>query len=633
MTREQKLTIFEKIQELGEIWGKADCVEMLDHIWSLHRLASEDPRYSDAYGDAVQHLRNNDDWDAEYTFITRFGLLNADDEVFCKFLNAVVSVDTRNSEEEIEQYVEAINPLIESAGMCFVKKGEDYGLPIYEVNKKGVENDEWPLDITKNQILFYVDSQPTTFPSFSLSSESWDDYGRKSLFRLSFVKSEHEQKIEIGEVKIMHSEVLNSRSMMPASFDVLSGAFCSVGQNESYYHRLKDYFADDYKSILFALRDAAYYSKIADRFQYTISFQKSLLRYTDAQRAFRNARAILENIDKNDRYNFTILTSIPPTEEKVHVDFHFGDLDSTDNLDRIKALIGENGSGKSTILLSLAKGLHDENVEMFENLHKPDFSKVIAISYSIFDKMHKLAMQSSYNLVYCGLRSRENDLLSEEDKQKRLQQSLDEITYKERVSDYYKTLTEILDRKVLQNIFPSHHEIDKAKMLEAMKQMSSGQSMLTSIITEIYAHIRDNALILFDEPEVHLHANAITRLMRILFDVCQKFKSACIVATHSAVVLQELLARNVIVVERDADTDDTSVRKMNRETLGENLTSITEDVFGRASIDKHYGKVIQFLVEKGKSEEDIESVLKTEGLPMSLNLYMYMRRQLEIRDK
>ena len=41
---------------------------------------------------------------------------------------------------------------------------------------------------------------------------------------------------------------------------------------------IKDLFPQKYKSILFALRDAAYFSSIADIYQQTIAFQKSLLR-------------------------------------------------------------------------------------------------------------------------------------------------------------------------------------------------------------------------------------------------------------------------------------------------------------------------------------------------------------------
>lgn len=117
MNKEKRLEIFRSIQKLGSIWGKADCVEMLESIWNLHLFTSEDPRFKDAYGDAVQHLRNNDDWDEEYTFLTRFGLLTANDEVFHKFLNAVVSKNARSSKKEIERYVDTLNPLLRKEGI------------------------------------------------------------------------------------------------------------------------------------------------------------------------------------------------------------------------------------------------------------------------------------------------------------------------------------------------------------------------------------------------------------------------------------------------------------------------------------------------------------------------------------
>ena len=97
MTLEKKLDLFKGILALGDIWGKSDHVEMLNRIWNLHLLSSEDPRYKDAYGDSVQHLRNNSDWDDEYVFLTRFGLLKASDDIFFKFLNEVVSTNVRVS--------------------------------------------------------------------------------------------------------------------------------------------------------------------------------------------------------------------------------------------------------------------------------------------------------------------------------------------------------------------------------------------------------------------------------------------------------------------------------------------------------------------------------------------------------
>lgn len=632
MNKEKRLEIFKSIQKLGPIWGKADCVEMLESIWNLHLFTSEDPRFKDAYGDAVQHLRNNDDWDEEYTFLTRFGLLTANDEVFHKFLNAVVSNNARSSKEEIERYVDTLNPLLKNEGIGYRLQDENEGFPIYKIEELKDNAEERPHDIGKNHIIFFVDKQPSSFPAFVLYSDLWDDYSRKTRYQLYYIQSVDAQRVEIGVVKIMHANEFVTEKVIPQDFFELSDEFCSVGQEVEYYKNIKEQFPKNYKVILYALRDAAYFSMIADRYQHTISFQKSLLRFSDALKAFRDAHGIMEDVDMRNRYNFTLYANRPYFKNIVNVSMSFGDLDSKENLNRIKALIGENGSGKSSVLYSLAKALHDRDETVFENGKIPDFSKVIAISYSIFDKLFELTRKSSFNFVYCGLRNRDNELITEEDKKKRLEVSLDEITYKERTSDYHNTLLEVMDNELLKDVFQNNHEIDKKKFHEIISKMSSGQSMITSIITELYAHIRENSLILFDEPEVHLHANAVTELVRILFEICNDFNSACVVATHSAVVLQELLARNVIVLEQDDVTKERRTRLMNTETLGENLTTITEDVFGRSTIDKHYGYVIRQLIKEGKSMDDIENVLKSEGLPMSLNLYMYIRRQVEIKS-
>lgn len=633
MTKDKKIEIFRVIQScLKDICAKdaaKDTIDMLGKIWDLYLLSSEDPRYRDAYGDAVQHLRNNFDWDDEYTFLTRFGLQNADDSVFVKFLNAVVSPDARGSKDEIERYVETINPVLNDCQMAYVKTGENNEWPIYKI-RKGADVDDTPIDITKNRIPFFVDQIPSSFPAFHLVSNTWDDYNRKTTFRIRCKMDSNKNWVEIGVVKIMHATEIKTIDVMEREFTELSSGFCSLGQSESYYARIKDLFPNTYKSILFALRDAAYFSTIADRYQHTITFQKSLLRTNEALKTFRRAYAIMEGLDLKESYNFTLNAKIRYFENVVHAHFDFGDLNDENNLDRVKALIGENGAGKSSLLYSLAEALHDEDDSKFLNNKRPYFSKVIAISYSIFDDLYDLTKKSSYNFVYYGLRDKDNELLSEDDKKMRLELSLSEITYKERTSDYYMTLTEVVDKSLLKAVFLKNNKIDPQEMLKLMKNMSSGQAMITSIITELYAHIRENSLILFDEPEVHLHANAITRLVNIIFDVCNEFKSACIVATHSPIILQELLARNVIVVERDKDSNEIYVRAMNTETLGENLTKITEDVFGRSDINKHYGFVIDRLVREGKRESDIEKILKSDGLPMSLNLYLYIRRQLEL---
>ena len=75
-------------------------------------MPSEDPRFKNAEADARQHLVNNDDWNLTYTFEQRFNLLAGDVKYFVKFVEACVSPFVRANADEIMQYVNEINPLL-----------------------------------------------------------------------------------------------------------------------------------------------------------------------------------------------------------------------------------------------------------------------------------------------------------------------------------------------------------------------------------------------------------------------------------------------------------------------------------------------------------------------------------------
>ena len=153
------------------------------------------------------------------------------------------------------------------------------------------------------------------------------------------------------------------------------------------------------------------------------------------------------------------------------------------------------------------------------------------------------------------------------------------------------------------------------------QKYSSGQSMLINLIVEIVAHIRKNTLILIDEPEIHLHPKGITTFIGILNRICKEFSSCCILATHSSVIVQELLSRNVIVMDRQGDGSPI-VRPMRVESLGENLTTITEDVFGRSQVSPYYKKIVKDLVKYNDSIEDVLQLIQNNDVPVSMPLYM-----------
>src|SRR5207253_92326 len=74
-------------------------------------------------------------------------------------------------------------------------------------------------------------------------------------------------------------------------------------------------------------------------------------------------------------------------------------------------------------------------------------------------------------------------------------------------------------------------------------RLSSGQAILCHFVTALLAWIQRDSLILFDEPETHLHPNAVASLFLVLSEILTEYESFAVVATHSPVVIQEIPAK------------------------------------------------------------------------------------------
>lgn len=162
--------------------------------------------------------------------------------------------------------------------------------------------------------------------------------------------------------------------------------------------------------------------------------------------------------------------------------------------------------------------------------------------------------------------------------------------------------------------------------------MSSGESMILNLIASLYANIRKNSLIVFDELEVHLHPRAIRQMMALLFKITREFESACVLATHSSIVIQELLADNVTIIEKVVELSDEGVyitegrtRCLNRESLAENLSAVSNEIFGENTLQPHYISFIRNCAESSSTLDELLKRVTSVGLPPSLPLYLATR--------
>ncbi|WP_452222705.1 AbiJ-related protein [Lacinutrix chionoecetis] len=621
----------------GEPQEAVSIIDFLDEMFDLKSLPSEDDRFSNAYEDAFQHLVNNYDWEYEYVLTDRFNIID-DPDVFITFLNKIIHPNIRKKEDDITRYYLLINPYLEKENLNYsLESYNDEGLSVYEV-KEVNSTSNVPSTIIENKIPFYVDNNPTgyydyknshktplSFPCFVLVNNSgWNDFSNRSSYYLYFYSSISECK-NIGPVKIIHQEVDNTPDILNESFTVLNENFCSLGQDYEYYEKLKSLFEKTYNSIFWALKDIAIYPDILEEFENHYYFRNSLIRNDEQEQLLREVKYRLYDYNLKNLYSFQY--SFKPKFADEAVDVHF-DFDANRTVpSRIFALIGKNGTGKTQLITSLPIDISKKKDEVFTP-KTPLFSKVIAVSYSAFDSFDVPKKTADFNYVYCGLKDSKGELYSEKGLKLRFHSSWKKIATNKRFDKWLNLLPFFLDRELINELIVGDEDsfeekVDIKGFNSVSKKLSSGQSILLYIITEIVANIRYASLVIYDEPETHLHPNAISQLINAIYSLTNEFQSYCILATHSPLIVRELLSHNVYIMEREEAV--LSVRKPFSETFGENLTVITEDIFGNNSIPNQYKRILNRLVESGKSYDEILSLIASDNIPLSLNTRIYLK--------
>ena len=146
-------------------------------------------------------------------------------------------------------------------------------------------------------------------------------------------------------------------------------------------------------------------------------------------------------------------------------------------------------------------------------------------------------------------------------------------------------------------------------------------------MTEVMATIENESLLLFDDPELHLHPNAIASTMRMFYKLLEEFNSYAIFATHSPLIVQETPTRYIHVLSR---IDNVLIaRKPITECFGENITNITDDIFDVNSSESNYKVILKNLSEK----YSFNQVLKVFNEQLSLNALIYLKACYEYDEK
>lgn len=641
LSKKLKLDILKSLLTESELFGTPvsdeNIIKFLDDLLNLKELPSTDPRYNNAYDDAYQHLVNNYDWEYEYVLTERFNIID-NTETFIEFLNRIIHPNIRTIKDDIMKFYLMINPYLEKENLSYkAAQLDNNGLIIYKVSAKK-DADKIPLGLVANNIPFFVQNNPRgffarktshqtpkEFPSFVLVlNDGWNDFNVISEYEMFFYHSANDCNI-IGRLKIIHNEDIITPNIIPPSFTQLPDIFCSLGQEYKYYENIKNLFGDNFKNILWAIQDTAFFPTILENFENNDNFKKSIIREDNAERLMREVKYKIYGINSKKLYSFKYKFQPKFAENELEVDFDFDNNSMIPN--RIYAIIGKNGTGKTQLVTTLPIDISNKNDDNFTP-KTPIFSKVIAISYSSFDRFEIPKKTAEFNYVYCGLKDENGKRLEENELILRFKKSYEKLSEQSRIDIFLNTIKEfieidLINEFIIYKIETDEYEINYGKFVEIINILSSGQSILILIITEIIANIRYDSLLIYDEPETHLHPNAISQLINTIYELSRIFQSYCIIATHSPIIVQELFSKNVYVVQREGKY--ASIRKPSKETFGENLSTIIEEIFGNREIPKQFKIILSDLIKKGMSYEDIIKEIESDNVPVSLNTRLFLK--------
>lgn len=356
-------------------------------------------------------------------------------------------------------------------------------------------------------------------------------------------------------------------------------------------------------------------------------------------------KVIYDNCDKEIPLSFSCLPGI----------------DSDDIPNGIVAFIGENGSGKSTALYNLAKAMYlypeerDKMKRKFCQIMPNDIGveRLLLISYSPFDnftipstenhamnEVQELTRDNDERFIYCGIRDivleyQEQQAKGEPKDLNYLQQDRQEITIaktQERLAaDFACAFQTIIDgedksrfaiwTEIIEKAAETQPDLaekmtimtnlsDISKRADYFKLLSTGYKFFFHSVSYVISYILEGSLVLFDEPENHIHPPLLSFMMARYRELLSRFKSVMLVSTHSPVVIQEVFADNVMKVYRVGPK--IIIRNPEIETYGATFGDINSEVFGLTSDVSTYFKAIDTLYETWnlRNEENAARMLQ-----------------------
>ncbi|MDQ0044922.1 AAA family ATPase [Variovorax boronicumulans] len=486
------------------------------------------------------------------------------------------------------------------------------------------------------EILFKKGGQggfPSSKNAAILHTDNWDDYSFKTLFTLSLIDENGIQHV-LGNLKIGYFGQIESRTAerIEPTFNELSEEFFSLGQDPDYYKKIRELSETTRNSLLRSIRDVVFIPDLLAKAENEKVFSTSLARSISKSAISGQFRRVLEGGVVLTPFKFIYRHAGSESISPYNLEFEV-EPDSKPSTN-IHVLIGRNGVGKTTLLNNMVSsivnvGVEPEKYGQFfskswheEPIPEDYFGGVASVSFSAFDPFIPLPEQTDQEKgltnFYIGLKKvaqakdkREASPKSPEELEEDLISSLDAcFSLSSKRARWHAAIKKLeSDNNFEMMDLGRLITIDKEEALfharTFRKKMSSGHMIVLLTITKLIETVEEKTLVLIDEPESHLHPPLLSAFVRALSDLLSNRNGVAIIATHSPVVVQEV--PKSCVWKLDRINIESNAYRPAEETFGENVGTLTRDIFGLEVSKSGFHEVLQKAVQDGKSFNEIYS--------------------------
>ena len=472
---------------------------------------------------------------------------------------------------------------------------------------------------------------PSQYPCFVLVfNDNWNDYDHYTWFALRYFPSADADSIFIGELKLMCTDGVDTYDCLDKSFDdhLDSSKYCSLGIDSAYYKRIHDELRPlglDVE-LLQALCDCAYDVRIYDDFKGKQAFTESLIRDLRSEKALQDARFLLSGTKPADAYSFSY-KYVPRFDQSVSATWKLHLEYSSPDYLRNVGIIGVNGVGKTQMLSQLVEDLMKPTTPNFD--HEPLYNSCIVICSTHLDQYNRIDRKNPRKpFALCCLdhsRKTKKNLIAAIRSIRRSGRMLGEDSLMKR----YVGMVEQYLGKLADGIFvptgekDNEYQVNEDKIGELTEILSSGQLQIFKLFTYICSHIRMSSLLVIDEPEVHLHPQFVLQFMTSLGEILQQFDSFAVIATHSPLIVREIVNRQVFLMQR-MEGGIPQIGPVTFDTFGEDATLLYRNIFGYCEEESYFTRVVSRMVKNNGFKVTVEE--------LEQNMRLSMNARLAIRD-